>query len=177
MAVLQRIRQFFNNSEIGEYSEQVSAVPLAICEIRLLTLKQLKEVWKLNHYCFQNGEEYSKSTLNYLLSDPTTISYRTVTREDEMIGFILAGMQNGIAHLTTIGVAPEYRQQGIAEKMLHHLENAFLKREINTICLEVRVSNLPAQKLYQKLGYTIMQRLDSYYSNGEDAFLMMKPLN
>lgn len=177
MAVLQRIREFFNTSEIEEKPEVIIPAPTTTYEIRPLTLNQLKEVWKLNHRCFQSGEEYSKATLNYLLSEPTTLSYRAVMPENEMVGFILVGVQDGVAHLTTIGVSPEHRQRGIAEKMLNHIENALQLRQINMICLEVRISNISAQNLYRKMNYTIMQRLNNYYSNGEDGFLMVKSLN
>jgi len=38
------------------------------------------------------------------------------------------------------------------------------------------VDNRIAQALYEKLGYTVTQRLPRYYTNGEDALLMTKPL-
>lgn len=174
MAVLQRIRQLFNPSDIE--AEVIVPASATTYEIHPLTQKQLKEVWQLNQRCFKSGEDYPKSTLNYLLSDPTTLSYRVVTPNDKMVGFIFVGVQDGIAHLTTIGVAPEHRQRGIAGKMLNHIENALRQREINMICLEVRVSNFFAQSLYRKLDYAVMQRLTSYYSNGEDGFLMVKSL-
>ena len=43
--------------------------------------------------------------------------------------------------------------------------------------LEVRVSNMAAQKLYNSAGYSVVQRLTSYYSNGEDGYLMVKALS
>ena len=42
--------------------------------------------------------------------------------------------------------------------------------------LEVRVGNTTAQKLYEEAGYSIVQRIASYYNNGEDGYLMMKPV-
>ena len=42
--------------------------------------------------------------------------------------------------------------------------------------LEVRVGNVPAQRLYRSLGYNVVQRIANYYSNGEDCFLMIKSL-
>jgi ribosomal protein S18 acetylase RimI-like enzyme len=42
--------------------------------------------------------------------------------------------------------------------------------------LEVRVGNIAAQNLYREFNYTIAQRLLQYYNNGEDGFLMVKPL-
>jgi ribosomal protein S18 acetylase RimI-like enzyme len=44
------------------------------------------------------------------------------------------------------------------------------------VMLEVRVSNLAAQQLYRSCGYSITQRMNGYYQNGEDAYLMLKSL-
>jgi len=38
--------------------------------------------------------------------------------------------------------------------------------------LEVRCSNNDAVRLYEKLGFSINQRLKTYYRDGEDAYLM-----
>lgn len=174
MAVLQKIREFFVASEIT--SGEVIPAPATTYEIRPLTNNQLKEVWRLNQRCFTNGENYPKATLNYLLSAPNTLSYRVVTSKDEMTGFIFVTIQEGTAHLTTIGVSPEHRRRGLAQMLINHIEDALRIREISMISLEVRVSNFAAQNLYRQLDYAIMQRLDKYYNNGEDGFLMVKSL-
>lgn len=173
MAVLQKIRDFFVASEVDE---EIIPAPATSYEIRPLTDKQLKEVWKLNQRCFINGESYPKSTLNYLLTSTNTLSYRAVTLKDEMAGFIFITVQDGTAHLTTIGVSPEHRRRGLAQMMINHIEEALRKREISMISLEVRVSNFAAQNLYRQLDYAVMQRLAKYYNNGEDGFLMVKSL-
>ena len=74
------------------------------------------------------------------------------------------------------GEPTEHRRRGLALRMLRHAEEALKRREIVTVSLEVRVSNIAAQSLYRGLGYTIVQRLNNYYNNGEDAFLMVKSL-
>jgi [ribosomal protein S18]-alanine N-acetyltransferase len=175
MAVLQKIRDLFIPLET--ISEEIIPARETIYEIRPLINKHLEEVWKLNQRCFKSGENYSKATFNYLLTQPQTLSYRMITPQRRMVGFIFVGVENGTAHLTTIGVAPEHRRRGLAAKMLDHLENSLRQREIGMICLEVRVSNLSAQNLYKNLDYAIMQRLKNYYTNGEDGFLMVKSLH
>lgn len=42
--------------------------------------------------------------------------------------------------------------------------------------LEVRVSNVKAIALYQKFGFKNVAVRKRYYSNGEDAYLMIKEL-
>ncbi|KAI5076513.1 hypothetical protein GOP47_0008578 [Adiantum capillus-veneris] len=80
-------------------------------------------------------------------------------------------------HVTAVTVAPEYRRQQLAKKLMNLLEtisektyNAFF------VDLFVRASNLPAIKMYEKLGYTIYRRVLRYYSGEEDAFDMRKAL-
>ena len=86
-------------------------------------------------------------------------------------------MRTELAHLTTIGVAPEHRRRGLALMLLEHIEAALRDRDVGTIVLEVRVGNTAAQELYLNNGYNVVQRIAKYYNNGEDCFLMMKAIN
>jgi ribosomal-protein-alanine N-acetyltransferase len=172
MAVLETLRNLFAGpSPVGV----VVPAPAAVYAIRPLTDKHLDTVVRLNMRCFRNGENYTRHTFNYLLTEPNTISYQVVTETGEMVGFICAIMNpDGTAHLTTLGVAPEHRRRRLAVRMIRHLESAVCARAAASVVLEVRVSNEAAQNLYKRAGYTIVQRLERYYSNGEDGFLMVK---
>lgn len=176
MAVLQTIRNLFVPAEPA-VPEIIVPAAITTYDIHPLTLKNLKEVLRLNIRCFRDGENYTKHTFSYLLNEPNTLSYRVVTPSGEMVAFVVVMVsENGSAHLTTIGVAPEHRRRGIARLLLLHTEEAIRRRQIATVMLEVRVSNTEAQRLYRENGYHIAQRIEKYYNNGEDGFLMMKPL-
>ena len=175
MAVLQTIRNFFVPNESVE-PEIIVLAPATVYEVHPLTEKHLKEVLRVNLRCFKKGENYTKHTFSFLLNEPTTLSYRVSTPDEQIVGFVFVMTSQGTGHLTTIGVLPEHRRRGLAQKMLAHIEEALQNREIATVSLEVRVSNIAAQSLYRDFGYTIVQRLNNYYNNGEDAFLMIKSL-
>ncbi len=176
MAVLQTIRNFFGPVEILA-PEAVVPAPPTVYSIHPLTTNHLNEVLRLNVRCFRNGENYTKHTFNYLLGEPRNLSYRIVTAAGEMAGFVFVLVnEDGSAHLTTIGVAPEHRRRRLARQLLSHVEQALRNRGILTIVLEVRVSNTSAQNLYHESGYSSVQRLAKYYNNGEDCYLMMKSL-
>lgn len=176
MAVFQSIRNFFVPPFLSE-PEAVIPAPPTVYEIRPLTDKHLKEVLKLNLRCFKSGENYTKFTFSYLINESNTLSYRVVTPTDQMVAFVFVMTDtDGTGHITTIGVAPEHRRRGLANKLLRHTEEALRKRDINTLMLEVRVGNKSAQNLYHAFGYAIVQRLNNYYNNGEDGFLMVKSL-
>jgi [ribosomal protein S18]-alanine N-acetyltransferase len=175
MAVLQKIRDFFVPAHFEP--EMIVPAPATDYSAHPLTEKHLKEVLLLNQRCFKKGENYTKYTFSYLLSEPNTLSYRITTPQDEMVAFIFITVsKEGTGHITTIGVAPEHRRRGLAQKLLAHAEEALKKRDINTVFLEVRVDNLPAQNLYRQLDYAVVQRLPKYYNGGEDGFLMVKSL-
>ncbi|MFN0139903.1 MAG: ribosomal protein S18-alanine N-acetyltransferase [Pyrinomonadaceae bacterium] len=176
MAVLETIRSFFIPSVLAE-PEVIVPAPFTEYEIKPLTIEHLPEVLRLNIRCFRNGDNYTKHTFNYLLNEARTLSYRLVTRSDELVAFAFVMVnENNAAHLTTIGVAPEHRRRGLARRLLDHIEEALRIREVGTVMLEVRVSNVDAQQLYRLAGYMIVQRIAKYYNNGEDCFLMIKAL-
>lgn len=177
MAVFQRIRELFVPSTALEEIEPIVPAPHVVYEIRPLTEKQLEETLKLNLRCFKAGENYTKYTFSFLLNEPNCLSYRVVTPDGQMVGFVFViADQDGTGHITTIGIAPEHRRRSLAHKLLRHAEESLRKRRVTTIMLEVRVSNLAAQNLYREFGYSNVQRLSQYYNNGEDGFLMVKSL-
>jgi len=178
MAVFQSIRNFFVPPTVFEPEIIVPALPM-VYEVRPLTDKQLKEVLKLNLRCFNAGENYTKHTFTYLLSEPDSLSYRIVTPSGQMAGFVfvMISKEDGTGHITTIGVAPEHRRRGLANRLLRHAEEALRKRNVGAVMLEVRAGNHAAQNLYRDFDYTVVQRLNHYYNNGEDALLMIKSLH
>lgn len=176
MAVLQKIREFFIQPEDVE-TETIVPAPPTTYTIRPLTDKYIREVLKLNLRCFKEGENYTKHTFAYLLNEPNCLSYRLVTPEENLVGFIfIMTSDDGTGHITTIGIAPEHRRRGLAHLLLDHAEKALKERNINTVRLEVRVGNSAAQNLYRQRGYLAVQRLEKYYNNGESGFLMVKSL-
>ncbi|MBF2051906.1 MAG: ribosomal protein S18-alanine N-acetyltransferase [Candidatus Sericytochromatia bacterium] len=77
------------------------------------------------------------------------------------------------AHITSVGVHPDYRKQRLAQRLMCHMLADCQTRQINWITLEVKASNLEAQKLYEKFGFAVMGRRKNYYqADREDALIM-----
>ncbi len=177
MAVLQVIRNFFIPSRVREFAAIEPAVP-TVYSVRGLAAADLDDVLRLNYRCFENGENYTKHTFSYLLSQANALCFQVTTAQGRMAAFLCVLVGNdGVAHITTIGVAPEHRRRGLGAMLLDHLTATMAERKIGSVVLEVRVGNVPAQMLYKACGFTVVQRLSNYYNNGEDGFLMMKAIN
>ncbi|MEB2836642.1 MAG: GNAT family N-acetyltransferase [Desulfurococcales archaeon] len=85
-----------------------------------------------------------------------------------------------VGHLVSIAVLEEYRGRGIGSALLE--ETIRVMREVydvESVYLEVRVSNDIAIRLYEKYGFVKARRVKGYYMDGEDAYIMvlrLKPL-
>jgi ribosomal-protein-alanine N-acetyltransferase len=79
-------------------------------------------------------------------------------------------------HISTIAVHPHWRGRGLGEFLLISLLDRAPVLGASRATLEVRVSNLVAQRLYQKYGFEVVSRQARYYAdNNEDAFIMVTP--
>ena len=77
------------------------------------------------------------------------------------------------SHITTIAVHPEWRGRKYGEELLVFLLREAIARGASWITLEARESNVVAQNLYRKYGFTTVSTRQAYYSdNGENAVVM-----
>ena len=93
-------------------------------------------------------------------------------------GFIIGGLEdtgeNIYGHLCNLGVTHMYRHRGIGRLLVRRLEHQAALELATGVQLEVRVGNTIAQQFYRRLGYRDVFEIEGYYSNGEDALVMMK---
>jgi len=76
---------------------------------------------------------------------------------------------------TNIAVKPTYQSQGVGTEMLDCLLDYAEQQKLALVLLEVRRSNIKAQKLYEKKGFNEMSVRRNYYPSHEgreDAILM-----
>ncbi|MCA1570438.1 MAG: ribosomal protein S18-alanine N-acetyltransferase [Chloroflexi bacterium] len=95
---------------------------------------------------------------------------------DRLVGFAGIWMMVDEAHVTTFGVHPDWRRQGIGRQLLLSLCEISIAIRARRMTLEVRESNRPAQVLYAAFGFEVLGRRRAYYSDdGEDALVMTTP--
>lgn len=78
------------------------------------------------------------------------------------------------AHMTNIAVQESYRGKGCGRRLLHALMAYLSNLGVAYVTLEVRKSNLAAQKLYASHGFIKLGVRKRYYEdNHEDALIMV----
>ena len=91
----------------------------------------------------------------------------------EMIGFAGCWISFEEAQVTNIALTAMQRGRGYGRLLMCALMRAAAERGVERMTLEVRPSNLPARRLYERLGFVEIGIRKGYYQdNNEDAILM-----
>ncbi len=116
---------------------------------------------------------WAKSSFYDEMSNNLAKYYSAKTLSGELVGY--AGTWHIIdeGHITTIAVKKEYLRNHIGEAIIQKIIEDCYKNNIKYLTLEVRVSNIPAIKLYEKYGFQSLGTRKGYYQdNNEDALIM-----
>ena len=117
---------------------------------------------------------FKKENFLYELNENPFSRFYKLLIDNEIIGFLLLYVTFDSSSIVQIAIKKDKRNQGFAEFLLQNIEKLLIKEEVNFITLEVRVSNVPARKLYKKLRYEEINIKKGYYEDGEDAIYMVK---
>lgn len=93
-----------------------------------------------------------------------------------VIGFAVTTVLFEEAELPKIAVLPERRGRGLGKALLLALFAEAKMLGADKMFLEVRSGNVPARKLYESNGFTVLRTRTKYYPDGEDAVEMKKDL-
>ena len=116
------------------------------------------------------GEAWNRRQLTDALMLPNTFALLVCETGEELdeeisqvaAGFVLSRNAPGEEELLLIAVRPEFRRQGLAQKLVQALKNQAREREADKIFLEMRENN-PAISFYKKLGFQPIGRRKNYY--------------
>ena len=145
--------------------------------IRKMTVEDVPAVTALDQISF--SLPWPERSFRFEVTDNPASRCWVAEVDGRVVGMIVAWLFVDEAHIATLATHPDFRRQGIAQKLLiHTLRYTFDEGAVSSF-LEVRESNIAAQEMYRKFGYEDTGRRKRYYKdNDEDAILMtLSPLN
>lgn len=134
--------------------------------IERLTLKNLEAIYALNLVCFPQ-DFTTKEMYTELLEDPRTHVY-AICDDTTPVSFIAIYNwkgENDYIKIMSIGTHPNHRGQGYAHRLMGHIKEVMLEDDMRKFRAETRQSNLQMQKVFENMGYRIINRVDDYYNN------------
>jgi [ribosomal protein S18]-alanine N-acetyltransferase len=149
----------------------VVARPPVALRVEPMTLDDLPDVHDIERRSF--AVPWPNDAYRNELRSNRLASYVVARADDRLVGFAGIWVMVDEAHITTFAVDPRWRRRGVGERLLLALLDLSVTRGAREATLEVRLSNLPARKLYEKYGFRPVGIRPRYYSdNGEDALIM-----
>lgn len=99
-----------------------------------------------------------------------------IVEDGEFAGFITYSVNIDTADLQDLFVAENYRRKGVGDALMASFIKDVKSRGVKKLFLEVRKSNTPAINLYKKSGFNLISVRNKYYSDGENALVLIKEL-
>lgn len=141
--------------------------------IRLMKEKDIGSIMKIESVSF-GSHHWTKESFRSEIRNSTGNYYVLIDQEEnKLLGYAGFWLIMDESHITTIAVHPDYRRKYLGEVLLQHLIEKSVSRKAKWLTLEVRASNIGAQNLYYKYGFSSLGLRRKYYQdNNEDALIM-----
>ena len=97
--------------------------------------------------------------------------YIAAIENGKIIGYTGYRYVSEEAHITTLAVDKKSRKKGIGTALIGQLIKDAKAQGLKKLYLDVRQSNIPAQKIYRKLGFKVIDRRREYYQHPQEDSL------
>ncbi len=153
---------------------QQRPTPAPEVRIRVLRESDLPVVLEIENEAY--SVPWSESTFRSLLMRTDT-DLVAAECEGELAGYAVCWFIVDQGELGNVAVSSMWRRQGVGEKLVEAVLERARRRSAREVFLEVRRTNLTAQRLYRRLGFReIGVRKNYYVRPTEDALVMRRIL-
>jgi len=139
-------------------------------QIRPALLSDLVAVCQIETDSFD--QPYPGVLMDKLLREHSGSFFVASDRSGRLVGYCVATVRGGSAHLISAAVLRHQRRKGIAAGLLETLIKYLIGQRVKELWLEVKLSNQEAIALYTKLGFAQLSVISNYYSDGAAALRM-----
>ena len=132
----------------------------------------VRQVAELEKLCF--SDPWSERSVVSELEN-TLALWLVAAEDDKVLGYIGSQTCCDETDMMNVAVHSDHRRKGIAEALVTALVDELKANGSRCLMLEVRASNEPAHRLYEKLGFVQVGRRPNYYRNPkDDAWILRK---
>ncbi|KAI7779115.1 hypothetical protein LA080_001277 [Diaporthe eres] len=128
------------------------------------------------------SEPYSIYVYRYFLYQWGHLCFMALNPEDSsLIGVIVCKLETHSSHspptrrgyIAMLAVSSSFRGQGVATALVKKAIDAMAERNADEVVLETEETNIPAMRLYERLGFLRSKKLHRYYLNGNSAYRLV----
>lgn len=104
-----------------------------------------------------------------IIHDCIDVGYTCLVMElrGDICAYIITRITVDDAHILNICVKRDKQKQGLAKRLINKIVEIAKSRLVDKVVLEVRETNKPAIKLYEKMGFECVGRRKNYYKTAD----------
>ena len=141
----------------------------------------LDAMFRLDEACFEEPFRFDRESMREFAEEKNAIVRVAEKACGEMVGFVIVHVEQVVtgwrAYVVTLDVAAEYRQQGLARRLMKAVEASAMAVGVRWMQLHVFTGNAGAIRFYERLGYERIRVQRRFYGRaGLDAFVYGKEL-
>ncbi|KAK0750409.1 acyl-CoA N-acyltransferase [Schizothecium vesticola] len=128
------------------------------------------------------SEPYSIYVYRYFLYQWGHLCYMALNPIDSsLVGVIICKLEHHVSHsppthrgyIAMLAVSAPFRGQKVATSLVEKAIDAMAQKNADEIVLETEETNVPAMRLYERLGFLRSKKLHRYYLNGNSAYRLV----
>jgi len=134
----------------------------------------LETLYRIDQACFAPGISYARETLGEFISNQRSNTW-IAEEKGEVVGFLIAERQaHRAAHIVTIDVVEDWRRRHVGTLLMDAAEQWAREHKLGFVYLETAENNPAARSFYEARGYSKVDHVLNYYSDGASAWIMLK---
>lgn len=139
-----------------------------------MNIRDINQVIELETEVF--GESLGYDMLYREVVENETAKYYIYEENAELIGYLGTWQQEDYAEIVNFLINPSFQSKGFGKKILNEVLLDMKSNKIAFVTLDVREGNQRAIALYKSLGFEQKHIRKEYYSNKENALIMVKQM-
>ncbi|TKJ18628.1 MAG: hypothetical protein CEE42_16270 [Promethearchaeota archaeon Loki_b31] len=143
--------------------------------INTVSIKDIDEIFRLESNTFKKDAFSKNSILNLIINN--TFFFKLINDDisNEIVGFIIIIQdREDRVNLINLVISKQYQNKGYGSHLLKYTLNKIKEmNNIEVIVLNVNSKNEVAIWLYQKFGFRIAEKIENYYRQKKNAYVMI----
>lgn len=140
-------------------------------KFRVARESDILQLVSLENLSFNYDQLAKKQFTKFIRDEKNLIQVLEIDRKIAGYALVFFRKNSKKTRMYSLCVHPDFKGMGLGKKLMLEVIKQLRRKKIESVKLEVKVSNQVGVNLYESLGFELEERIKEFYSDGEDAFV------